>query len=415
MRLSTAKGGLLAGAAALMLAVPASAQEISLWTLSFSDVQRINDGFAKLEQQFEAEHPGVDLKIVRRGTDEHKTALRVATGAERGPDVYFMWAGLGLGGEFVKAGLSQDLTPYYEKYDWADVLVGSSMGFVEQFGEGMHGAPYTFKGEVVYYNKKLFEQAGIDEEPQTYEELVETAKKLKDAGIPAFTFGGTVNWHVMRLMDVLLETTCGAEKHDALIGMELDWTEEPCATKAFEEMKMWATEYFLAPFMGIDNAQSTSLFFADRAAMMLEGNWLVDQIKEGADLSNFGIFPFPTGTGRLYGFAEYHYINAKSEHKDLAAELIDLYLSEDFQQETLGAFATTSVNKNVEYVGDISDMEREWLDVFANHTELFVNGDQGFPLDVTTEYFRVINEVASGNLEPAAAAQAMQTFIESNT
>jgi raffinose/stachyose/melibiose transport system substrate-binding protein len=40
-----------------------------------------------------------------------------------------------------------------------------------------------------------------------------------------------------------------------------------------------------------------------------------------------------------------------------------------------------------------------------------MNGDQAFPLDVTTEYFRVINEVASGNLEPAAAAAAMQTFI----
>jgi len=402
---------LAAGVAATALATPASAQELSLWTLSFGDVQRINDGFAKLEKEFEEKHPGVDLKIVRRGVDEHKTALRVATGAERGPDIYFMWAGLGLGGEFVKAGLSMDLTPYYEKYKWEDELVGSSMGFVRQFGQGMHGAPYTFKGEVVYYNKKLFEQAGITAEPKTYDELLEAAKKLKAAGIPAFTFGGTVNWHVMRLMDVLLETKCGAEKHDKLVGMELDWTTEPCATEAFADMKMWGTEYFLTPFMGIDNSQSTNLFFSDRAAMMLEGNWLVQQIKEGADLANFGIFPFPTGTGRLYGFAEYHYINEKSPNKDLAAELLDLYLSQDFQQETLGAFSTTSVNKNVEYKDEISDMEREWLDIFATHTELFVNGDQGFPLDVTTEYFRVINEVASGNMEPAAASQAMQTFI----
>jgi raffinose/stachyose/melibiose transport system substrate-binding protein len=40
-----------------------------------------------------------------------------------------------------------------------------------------------------------------------------------------------------------------------------------------------------------------------------------------------------------------------------------------------------------------------------------MNGDQAFPLDVTTEYFRVINEVASGNIKPEDAGKAMQTFI----
>ena len=76
--------------------------------------------------------------------------------------------------------------------------------------------PYTFHGEALYYNKALFAKAGIASEPKTYDEFVADAAKLAAAGIPAFTFGGTVNWHVMRLMDVILETECGAEKHDAL-------------------------------------------------------------------------------------------------------------------------------------------------------------------------------------------------------
>ena len=42
---------------------------------------------------------------------------------------------------------------------------------------------------------------------------------------------------------------------------------------------------------------------------------------------------------------------------------------------------------------------------------VFVNGDQAFPLDVTTEYFRVINEVAGDNLDPKDAAAALQKFI----
>jgi len=44
-----------------------------------------------------------------------------------------------------------------------------------------------------------------------------------------------------------------------------------------------------------------------------------------------------------------------------------------------------------------------------------MNGDQAFPLDVTTEYFRVINDVASGNVQPADAAKQLQTFISGRT
>jgi len=40
-----------------------------------------------------------------------------------------------------------------------------------------------------------------------------------------------------------------------------------------------------------------------------------------------------------------------------------------------------------------------------------MNGDQAFPLDVTTEYFRIINEVATGSLAPTDAADQLQTFI----
>jgi raffinose/stachyose/melibiose transport system substrate-binding protein len=40
-----------------------------------------------------------------------------------------------------------------------------------------------------------------------------------------------------------------------------------------------------------------------------------------------------------------------------------------------------------------------------------MNGDQAFPLDVTTEYFRIINDVASGNIDAPTAAQQMQSFI----
>lgn len=401
--------GTLAALVALT-AINAQAATVEFWTLSFSS-EKANDTYTKMEEEFEAANPDIDVVITRRGVDEHKTALRVAAGSDTGPDVYFNWAGLGLGGEYVLAGMSEDLSKYYEQYGWDNTLVPASLGFTTAFADGKHGVPNTFKGEVIYYNKQMLKDAGFDKEPETYEELLAFAEALHEKGIAAITFGGSVNWHVMRLMDVLLETKCGAEKHDKLIGRELNWSTEPCAVESFAELEKWADRYFLKPFMGIDHRQAMTLFVAGKAGMMLEGNWLVNSLSEADDLDKYGIFPFPTGTGRLYGFAEYHYISSKSENPDAAAKFLAYILSDETQQKFLGSLASNSVNKNVEYVG-LRPMDEEWNEIFASHSEMFVNGDQGFPANIVPEYFRVINEVVTDGMQPQEAADALQKFID---
>lgn len=393
-----------------MLAGGAAAEDLTVWTLSYSS-ERQTMAFTRAEENFEAQSPGNNIEVVRRGTDEHKTALRVAAGSNTGPDVYVMWAGLGLGGEYVNAGLSLDLSEYYDKYGWEDRVSVPSQAFVEAYADGKHGVPYRFSGEAVYYNTTIFDEVGIENEPQTYEELKAAAVTLKENGYAAFTFGGSVNWHVMRLMDVLLETTCGAEKHDALTSMELDWSTEPCAEEAFAELKWWADDHILSPFMGIDHAQAATLWYAKRAAMMLEGDWMVNAIDENTDVADYGIFPFPTGTDRLYGFAEYLYVSTKSENPDLAAEYIDMFISTPFQSEIMGSFGALSVNVDVELPDDALALHTEWTEIFANAGGTFVNGDQAFPLAVTTEYFRVINEVVSGGMEAKEATDTLATFI----
>ena len=410
--LNAVRIGACAGALVLTPGL-ASAETITLWTLNFSS-QASNDAFQKIADDFAAANPGAKVEIVTRGVDDHKTALRVAAGSDRGPDIYFSWAGLGLGGEYIKAGLSLPLDKYYTEYKWDDELGPAAASFSKIYPGGRQGVPFTFKGEALYYNKALFEKAGITELPKNYDELVADAEKLKAAGIPAITFGGTVNWHLMRLMDVILESKCGAEKHDALMNMKADWATEPCATESFAELDKWSKNYILSPFMGIDNAQSFNLFVAGRAAMMLEGDWLVQQLAEAGNLDDYDILPFPTGTDRLYGFAEYNYVSTKSKNPDLAAKFLDYLISTPVQQSVLGAFSTTSINKNVVYK-DLRPLDQKWVDIFNTYKEVYMNGDQAFPLDVTTEYFRVINEVASGNTTPADAAKQLQTFIGNRT
>ncbi len=401
----------IASAAVLSTALTggAMAANLKLWTLSF-DNPTVVAAWNDVIKSFEEKNPGITVSMENRSTDEHKAALRVAARSDQGPDIYFMWSGLGLGGEFVNAGLSKPLDSYYAEYKWDDRLTPTSTAASRAYAGGRHGVPYTFHGEALYYNKALFEKAGITAPPASWDELKADAGKLKDAGIPAITFGGTVNWHLMRLMDAILEAKCGADKHDALKAMTADWATEACAADSFKELRDWSENYILSPFMGIDQAQSFNLFLAGRAAMMLEGDWLAGQLRDADRLADYDLFPIPTDTDRLYSFSEYYYVSARSKAPDEAAKFLDYLMSDEVQQKYLGTFGSISVNANVKY-DNVNPLDQRWIDIFAKYKATYVNGDQAFPLDVTTEYFRVINEVASGNLAPEDGGKTLATFI----
>ncbi|MCE0492541.1 ABC transporter substrate-binding protein [Vibrio salinus] len=387
----------------------ANSATLKIWTLTF-DNNDINVAWKKLIKDYEAENPGTTISLESRSIDQHKAALRIAAKSSQGPDIYFMWAGPGLGGEFIHAGLALPMDKYYEQYHWDQELLSAATAFSKIYKNHRYGIPYTFHAEGLYFNKALFKKAGITTPPSTYTELKADAEKLKQAGIPAFTFGGSVNWHLMRLMDVILETQCGAKTHDSLTNLKISWAATPCVTQSFAELSDWAQNYILSPFMGIDQAQSFNLFLANRAAMMLEGDWLVGQLNSTKREKNFDTFLFPTDTNRLYGFAEYFYISSKSKHQDAAAKFLNYLISTKVQQENLGIFNTTSVNRHVKY-NNPGPLTKKWMATFEQYQQMYLNGDQALPLDVTTEYWRVINQVAAKNLTPKSAAEEMQKFI----
>ncbi len=387
--------------------------ELKWWLLTQQDTAQA--AVDELIENFEAANPDITISLETRSTDAHKDALRTAAGTDAGPDIFAMWAGPGLGGEFVQAGVSKDITNYYEQYGWADRFTPTTIEPYTQYG-GHHGVPWSQSVQVVYYNKRLFQQAGITAEPTTYDELVAAADRLKAAGITPIEFGGSVNWHVMRLLDNLLETECGPEKVDQLTSRAASWAGEPCADAAFTELKEWSDNYINQGFIGIDNDESSALFYTGRAAMAFEGDWFTTQIIDGGgNIDEVGIFPFPTGTNRLYGFSNGMYIGARSAHPDEAAKFIDYLTSPDVQREVDGVFAATSVTKGVTPPPDAGPIRQRFADLVAGASGAHLNNDQSFPLNVTTEYWRIQNSVLTGSIAPADAGEALQAFVDSNS
>jgi len=382
-----------------------------LWSVTQETTQRA--AMDAIIADFEEANPGTKIELEERSVDEMKTAMRQTAGTDAGPDIYRYWQGAGLGGELVAADVSLDLTEYYDEYGWEDRFTPTAMASITQYG-GYHGVPFIQATEALYYNKTLFEEAGITDLPTTYDELVAAADKLVAAGITPIEFGGTVNWHVMRLLDSIIETKCGAETADALNTGDGDWSAEPCVTEAFTELKKWGDDYINEGFMGISNDDSSQLFFSGQAAMALEGTWLNSQVVDnGMDPAEVGIFPFPTGTGRLYGFGEGLYVSKSTDKADLAAKFLDFFTSDESQSGAQGAWSPISANKNVT-PSDTDTLAHYWVDMLADSTGLYVNNDQNFSTATTGEYWRIQNLVLTGDLDPADAGAEFQKFRDAN-
>lgn len=386
-------------------------------TLTYWKLADTNDASKQAWEQvlagFEKAHPEIKIQVEERSTDGHKEALRTSLGTSAAPDVYWSWAGPGIGGEYVQGGASLDLEKYYDEYGWQDRFSDVGMASVTQYGS-YDGVPNGQAGAAVFYNKELFAKAGIESPPTTYEELVDAADKLVDAGITPIEFGGTVNWHLMRLLDNLLMTECGPDTFRSLITAEGDWASEACVSAAFEEFHTWTQDYLVKGWASMSDSESNALFFSGKAAMVIEGNWFNNVLRSNdVDTSTIGVFLFPTGSGELYGDTSNVYVSAASQHPDEAAMFLDYLTSEEPQEINQKLVGSRPVNTAVTVDPATQDsLDKEWNPLFAEATGLYYFNDQGMSLAMTTEYWRIQNLVATDQLAPSQAGAELQKFID---
>lgn len=159
----------------------------------------------------------------------------------------------------------------------------------------------------VYYNKKLFQQAGISAPPKTYSELMDDAGKLKAAGITPFVIGGGKTTH-----DALGPTWAGILATE-VYGKNQNWMADRRAnkvkfadadfTKAAGKLADLAAKGFIDKGMlSQDYAATQAAFLSGKGAMYAMGNWFAaaaDDPKTKPDWE-IGQFFWPSDGGKQY-------------------------------------------------------------------------------------------------------------------
>lgn len=151
----------------------AQAVEIEYWQYIFETRVKAMD---KLIANFEKANPDIKVKQTTFPYDDYQTRVIAAKMAGKTPDVmqlFYGWLDKFVAGNILQP-LSKEAFPH-DKIESDFFSIVSAM----KRGDEYYGLPTAVRSLAVFYNKKLFEEAGLDpnKPPQTLEEFVEAAKK----------------------------------------------------------------------------------------------------------------------------------------------------------------------------------------------------------------------------------------------
>jgi multiple sugar transport system substrate-binding protein len=239
------------------------------------------DVWNAIVSDFEAANPNIKVNVDVSDWDSYWTKLKTLLAASTPPDVFAMDAPLYL--DYQSRGVLLNIQPYIDSNPgMLDGLFPNTLT-AYQTPDGYFGLPRDFQTIVVFYNKDMFDKAGVAYPLSnwTYDDLRATAKALTadtngDGTIDQF--GYVIDpWDFEPGMSEIIWANGGdlinADHTKTLIG-------EPNARTAFQ---------FLHDMMFIDHSipdPNTSsqyggdLFLSGNAAMMAMGHWAVPSYAE---------------------------------------------------------------------------------------------------------------------------------------
>ncbi len=144
-------------------------------------------------------------------------------------------------------------------------------------GVGLYDLPLGLNVEGFWYNKALFEKAGVTV-PTTWDEFLAVCQKLKDAGIVPIAQGGKDKWPMTRVLNAYLVRHVGKDAvKDAMEG-KTKWTDPAYVEDAQMFQDMAKNGYFVEGMTTIDPGTATSMLTGGQAAMQYNGSWITQSL-----------------------------------------------------------------------------------------------------------------------------------------
>lgn len=314
----------------------------------------IDAGFLKqereLRKEFERRHPGVRIQIENiPGEGQYVPKLLMMFVAKKAPDVMHLDASYA--SVFIDNDLLLDLMPTI-KSDPSFRLDDYFRNVVDvaRRDERLFAIPLDFTPIVMYYNKRLFDEADVayPEPGWTCDDFLAkaTALTIDNPREPGKKQYGMhfINWMPLWIPWLWTE---GGDVLSPDGKQAVGYFDSDKTIRAVEFLASLITEYRVAPTHSEAAAAGVDLFRAGRAAMHIAGHWMI--IDYRADGIDFGVTLLPTNaaTPKTVFYESGLAINRATKKRELAWEYVKFMTSAEVQKVRVSGGLAISAQKDV--------------------------------------------------------------------
>lgn len=364
------------------------------------------------------EQTGVTVEFEQRSFDQIRQNASQILNSDEAPDVMEYNKGSATAGLLSSQGLLTNLNDYVDEYGWDEVITGSlaTTGMYDEQGIMGSGDWYgiTNYGEdvMMYYNEDMFAEYGI-EIPTTYDELIDAMDQFVAAGVTPLAFEATENvaqhmWWQLVLMQADDDFLNAYEMYDG----DVDWSSD-ALVDATQTLKDWLDAgYYTQNCTGVDGDDMSAAFINGTYPMFYSGTWWYGTFETEMTDTNWSAATFP-GAEKVPGSSgNIWVIPENSSRKDLAAQFIEITLSEEVQN-LMGNSGGIPIAANTDEI--TGDKEQDLIESF--NTVLENDGLGYYPDWPTSTLYDELNsslqELINGTTDPEGCLQMIEDYYTS--
>ena len=301
---------------------------ITFWH-AYNEVSPENEMLADtLIPMFEKAHPNIKVESLPVPYGEFRQKLLTSMAGGVAPDLIrsdIIWVP-----ELADMGALarlDEIMPDFEEYK-AKVFPGPlSTNF---YNGHYYGLPLDTNTRVWYWNKEMYDAAGIDGPPKTIDELLPIAEKIKALGDENYLFadGGTYAWAVLPWV-----WTFGGAVTDPAITKASGYLNGPDSVAAYKYLLDLYKEGYLSPCILGSGVDAGTGYAQDLYANYLDGPWMYPIYESQFPDKQLHAALMPAGKGGSVSVVggEDIVLFQQSQHKEEALEFLRFTLSPEYQ------------------------------------------------------------------------------------
>jgi ABC-type sugar transport system permease subunit/ABC-type glycerol-3-phosphate transport system substrate-binding protein len=308
----------------LIILLPVSTQTAgSKVVLNFWEFSVGEELMRSLLDKFQKQNPEIEVKLQQLSWDYGFDKIVLSVAANNAPDICEL--GTDWVPKFSSSGVLLDITDQMadikDKYLLWDPVI---------YDNRIYGAPWLAGTRVLFYNRDLFFKAGLDPDkpPQTWDELLFAAKKIKELAADTYGFGIFAAEPYAPWQEFL--PFAWSNSGDVLSSdMSASVLNSPAVVEAMEFYQR------LKPYSMVDRQPQINMLFAKgRVGMQISGFWNFTLIPRQNPALNFAValLPKPSnakGFSAAFAGGEIFVVLKNSKHPKEAVKLIKFLMEEE--------------------------------------------------------------------------------------